>query len=146
MYPEFGSVVVGLFLADPALDADLAVDGQRFREAVVDVLAQRVQRNAALALPLAAGDVGATKAARALDTNALGAQRQTLFMGETLRGLLLNVYAFSIFGAVAFFAGWVALVGAVAMIVLAVYGFTHAHKLHKAELLEARAIESIPVS
>ncbi|MCA0330593.1 MAG: hypothetical protein LCI03_11925 [Actinobacteria bacterium] len=77
---------------------------------------------------------------------ALGAQRQTLFMGETLRGLLLNVYAFSIFGAVAFFAGWVALVGAVAMIVLAVYGFTHAHKLHKAELLEAPAIESIPVS
>jgi hypothetical protein len=77
---------------------------------------------------------------------ALGAQRQTLFMGETLRGLLLNVYAFGIFGTVAFIGGWVALAGAVAMVVLAAYGFTHAHKLHKQELLEAPAIESIPVS
>jgi hypothetical protein len=77
---------------------------------------------------------------------ALAGQRQTLFMGETLRGLLLNVYAFSIFGAVAFIAGWVAFAGALAMVGLAVYGFSHAHKLHKAELLEAPAIESIPVS
>ena len=77
---------------------------------------------------------------------ALGAQRQTLFMGETLRGLLLNVYAFSIFGMVAFIAGWVALVAAIVMLGLAIYGFVHAHKLHKQELLEAPAVESIPVS
>src|SRR5277367_2468770 len=66
---------VGLLLADPALDADLAVDGEGLGEAVVDVLAQRVQRHPALALPLAASDVGAAEAARALDLDALGAER-----------------------------------------------------------------------
>jgi hypothetical protein len=74
---------------------------------------------------------------------ALGQLRQTMFMGETLRGLLLNVYAFSIFGTVAFIAGWVALVAALVMVGLAIYGFMHAHKLHKVELLEAPAIEKI---
>jgi hypothetical protein len=76
---------------------------------------------------------------------ALGQLRQTMFMGETLRGLLLNVYAFSIFGTVAFIAGWVALAAAIVMLGLALYGFSHAHKLHKQELLEAPAVESIPV-
>src|SRR5580698_1929986 len=66
---------VGLLLADPALDADLAVDGEGLGEAVVDVLAQGVERNPALALPFAARDVGAAKAARALDLDALGAER-----------------------------------------------------------------------
>lgn len=73
----------------------------------------------------------------------LAGQRQTLFMGETLRGLLLNVYAFGIFGTVAFIAGWVALAAAIVMVGLAIYGFVHAHKLHKVELLEAPAIEKI---
>jgi hypothetical protein len=77
---------------------------------------------------------------------ALGAQRQTLFMGETLRGLLMNVYAFSIFGLVAYIAGWVAAIAALVMVGLAIYGFAHAHKLHKAELLEAPAVETIPVA
>src|SRR5271169_185305 len=36
--------------ADPALDADLARNGHRFREAVVDVGAQRVERHLALAV------------------------------------------------------------------------------------------------
>ncbi|MFC6238197.1 hypothetical protein [Longivirga aurantiaca] len=77
---------------------------------------------------------------------ALGQLRQTLFMGETLRGLLLNVYAFSIFGTVALIAGWVAAVAALVMLGLAIYGFSHAHKLHKQELLEAPSVESIPVA
>jgi hypothetical protein len=77
---------------------------------------------------------------------ALGQVRQTMFMGETLRGLLLNVYAFSIFGTVALIAGWVAAVAALVMIGLALYGFSHAHTLHKQELVSAPAVESIPVS
>lgn len=77
---------------------------------------------------------------------ALGAARQTLFMGETLRGLLLNVYAFSIFGLIAQIAGWVALGGAVAMALLSVAGFYHASKVNKTQLVGAPAIESIPVS
>jgi len=40
----------------------------------------------------------------------------------------------------------VALAAAVVMLGLALYGFSHAHKLHKAELLEAPAVESIPVA
>ena len=77
---------------------------------------------------------------------ALGQLRQTLFMGETLRGLLLNVYAFSIFGTVALIAGWVAAVAALVMVGLAIYGFSHAHTLHKQELLAAPSVESIPVA
>src|SRR5262249_16271508 len=38
-------------LEDPRLDADDAVGGLRFGEAVVDVRAERVQRNAAFARP-----------------------------------------------------------------------------------------------
>ena len=77
---------------------------------------------------------------------ALAAQRQTLFMGETLRGLLLNVYAFSIFGTIALIAGWVALVGAVLMAVLAIAGFVHGHNVSKEALVGAPEIESIPVA
>lgn len=77
---------------------------------------------------------------------ALAAQRQTLFMGETLRGLLLNVYAFSIFGTIALIAGWVALVGAVLMAVLAVAGYVHGHNVSKEALVGAPEIESIPVA
>jgi hypothetical protein len=66
---------VGLLFADPALDADLAVDGLGLGESVVDVLAQSVEGDAALALPFAAGDVGAAEAAGALDLDALGAER-----------------------------------------------------------------------
>ena len=42
-------------------------------EAVVDVGAQRVQRHAALAVPLLARHLGATEAAAALHADALGA-------------------------------------------------------------------------
>lgn len=76
---------------------------------------------------------------------ALGAQRQTLFMGETLRGLLLNVYAFSIFGAIAFLAGWVALAAAVVMTVLAIVGFVHGHKVSKDVLVGAPERETVTV-
>lgn len=62
---------------------------------------------------------------------ALGAQRQTLFMGETLRGLLLNAYAFSIFGTIAFIGGWVALAAAVVLYILAILGYVHGNKVDK---------------
>ena len=58
---------------DPDLDADDAVGGLGLGEAVVDVGAQRVQRHAALAVPLAARDLGAAEAARRLDADALRA-------------------------------------------------------------------------
>ena len=75
---------------------------------------------------------------------ALGAQRQTLFMGETLRGLLLNSYAFSIFGTVALVGGIVALLGSAVLLVLSVLGFGHARKATVLEPIGAPIAESIP--
>jgi len=74
----------------------------------------------------------------------LGAQRQTLFMGETLRGLLLNTYAFSIFGTVAYIGGLVALVAAVGLLLLATVGYIHARRLPHPTPSNAPAIESVP--
>jgi hypothetical protein len=56
---------------------------------------------------------------------ALGQVRQTLFMGETLRGLLLNAYAFSKLGAIAGIGAIVSFIGAGVMFLLAGLGFVH---------------------
>ena len=77
---------------------------------------------------------------------ALGAQRQTLFMGETLRGLLLNAYAFSIFGLLALIGGWVALVAAVLFAVLAIAGYVHGHNVSKETAIGAPEVERIPAA
>ena len=54
---------------------------------------------------------------------------QTVFRGETLRGLLLNAYAFSTIGYIAFIASIVAFIGAGVTAVLAVLGFAHARSV-----------------
>jgi len=56
------------------------------------------------------------------------AQRETLFKGETLRGLLLTSFGFSEFGTKAGQAATVAYIGAFIMLVLALAGFWHAAK------------------
>lgn len=55
---------------------------------------------------------------------------QTVFRGETLRGLLLNAYAFDTMGSVAFIGSIVAYIGAGLMALLAALGFAHARRLH----------------
>jgi hypothetical protein len=55
-------------------------------------------------------------------------QRDTLFRGETLRGLLLTSFGFSEFGAKAAQAATVAYIAAFVMFVLALAGFAHAAK------------------
>ena len=55
----------------------------------------------------------------------LQTQVDTVFKGETLRGLLLNAYAFWQMGQIALIGGIVALVAAVVMLILAVLGFLH---------------------
>jgi hypothetical protein len=57
----------------------------------------------------------------------LGQLRQTLFMGNTLRGLLLNAYAFGVMGTVAFWGAIAAFLGAAALIVLSLLGLRHEH-------------------
>lgn len=58
----------------------------------------------------------------------LAALEQTSFQGTTLRGLLLEAYAFSVFGTIAFWAGIAAFILAFVMVVLVVLGFYHARK------------------
>jgi hypothetical protein len=55
----------------------------------------------------------------------LGGQRTTLFMGETLRGLLLNAYAFGTLGKIAMTASYVMFLGGILFLILALLGFAH---------------------
>ncbi len=60
---------------------------------------------------------------------ALQAQAQTLFRGTTLRGLLLNAYAFWTVGRIAGIASVVSFAGAAALVLLTVLGFRHARRV-----------------
>ncbi len=55
------------------------------------------------------------------------------FKGETLRGLLLNAYAFGTMGTIAMYAAWVSFAGAAAMLVLALLGFLHLRRVSAEE-------------
>ena len=59
--------------------------------------------------------------------------RQTLFMGNTLRGLLLNAYAFSTMGEIAGYAAIASVAGATLLLVLAAIGLVHARRAREAE-------------
>jgi hypothetical protein len=59
---------------------------------------------------------------------ALGGLRQTLFMGNTLRGLLLYGYAFAMIGTIALYAALVSFAGAAALLVLSLLGIRHARR------------------
>ncbi|MCW2600512.1 MAG: hypothetical protein JWM02_2341 [Frankiales bacterium] len=52
----------------------------------------------------------------------------TMFKGETLRGLLLNAYAFGKMGQIAFVAAGIALASGLVMLILAVLGILHARR------------------
>jgi hypothetical protein len=56
----------------------------------------------------------------------LDAKVQTLFRGETLRGLLLTSYGFSIFGDRAQTAAWVCYILAFVLLLASIAGFVHA--------------------
>lgn len=70
-----------------------------------------------------------SSAARANPDNAkLKALKQTSFQGTTLRGLLLEAYAFSVFGTIAFWAAIAAFCLAFVMAILVGLGFYHARR------------------
>lgn len=54
---------------------------------------------------------------------------QTVFRGETLRGLLLNAYAFWQMGTIALYGAIASLVGAALMLILSVLGFLHLRRV-----------------
>jgi hypothetical protein len=60
---------------------------------------------------------------------ALGQLRQSLFMGNTLRGLLLYGYAFATMGTIAGIAAYVSFAGGIALLVLFLLGLWHARRV-----------------
>jgi hypothetical protein len=88
----------------------------------------------AKAAVLAAKDSGQNAASVAdlqAKADAITNQRNTLFKGETLRGLLLSSYAWATMGTIAGIAAIVAFVGAGVMLVLVVLGVVHKVRLRK---------------
>jgi hypothetical protein len=65
----------------------------------------------------------------------LGDLRQTLFMGNTLRGMLLEAYAFGTMGSIAGYGAIAALVGALVMLTLTFAGFMHIRRTPKSATL-----------
>jgi hypothetical protein len=63
--------------------------------------------------------------------NTVTTQRETLFKGETLRGLLLSSYGFSVFGTKAATAATVAYIAAGLLALLAMAGLIHAFRTPK---------------
>jgi hypothetical protein len=59
----------------------------------------------------------------------LQGQVQTLFRGETLRGMLLNAYAFWKFGQIALYSAIASLAGAVILFALTLLGLRHARRV-----------------
>ena len=71
----------------------------------------------------------------------LGALRQSLFMGDTLRGLLLYGYAFATIGTIAGIAAIVAFGAALLLLGLVMLGLRHARRVeHTAERLVAGGV------
>jgi hypothetical protein len=62
---------------------------------------------------------------------ALGQLRQTLFMGNTLRGLLLYGYAFATIGTIAGIAAYVSFGAGLVLMVLVALGLWHSHRVEK---------------
>lgn len=80
------------------------------------------------------------KAAATETCQSLGGLRQTMFMGSTLRGLLLYGYAFATIGTIAGIAAIVAFVAAAFLLVLVGFGFWHSRRAS-----HLVAVESQPV-
>ena len=65
------------------------------------------------------------------DLDKITGQRETMVKGETLRGLLLTSYGFSIFGEKAALAGMLSFLGAIVMLLASIAGFIHAFSTPK---------------
>jgi hypothetical protein len=76
---------------------------------------------------------------------ALKAEVQTVFTGTTLRGLLLEAYAFWQMGQIALIGAICAFAGAATMLVLSGLGFWHLRRTDPAqELFPAKAVPAQP--
>lgn len=81
-------------------------------------------------------------AARANPTNkTIAAEEATVFQGTTLRGMLLEAYAFGTMGTIMSWAAIASFIGGIIMAVLAIFGFVHAGRVTAAEQLGGSAPE-----
>jgi len=79
---------------------------------------------------------------------ALASQVQLVFQGETLRGLLLNAYAFGTIGKLTFIASIASFILAAGMALLTLLGVLHYRKVDEEEEIfsSPKAEESVPVN
>jgi hypothetical protein len=100
-------------IADGATYADLG-DPERAAKAAVEAA-------------VADGADEATVAELQAEADAVAGQRNSLFKGETLRGLLLSAYAWATVGTIAGYASYAALAAGGVMLVLVAFGIRHRH-------------------
>ncbi len=105
-------------------------DGATF----ADLGGPQSEARAALAAAQEAGEDEATIAELQGTVDEISGQRESLFRGETLRGLLLSTFAWSTIGRIAGIAATVAFVAAGMMLVLVVLGLVHRFRSPKAAL------------
>ncbi len=77
---------------------------------------------------------------------ALAGQVQTMFRGETLRGLLLNGYAFWQMGVVALWAAIACFIGAALLLLMAALGFAHLRRTPETVELMTGAAKDQPAT
>lgn len=87
------------------------------------------EAKAALEAAVAEGASDAEIAELEGEVATLEGQRNTLFKGETLRGLLLTAYAWATVGTIAGYAAIAAFAAGVLMVILVALGFRHHHKV-----------------
>src|SRR5262245_39249447 len=80
------------------------------------------------------------KAAASPEGQARAARRPTLFMVETLRGLLLYAYAFATMGTIAGIAALVSFGAAALLLVLVGFGFWHSRRASRAVAVEIQPV------
>ena len=90
-----------------------------------------IQTKAKIALADATAANASNVAELKADHDKLTGQRESMFKGETLRGLLLTSYGFSIFGEKAALAGMLSFLGALVMLLASIAGFIHAFSTPK---------------
>jgi hypothetical protein len=91
------------------------------------------EANAAVEEATASGASADEIAALEAEAAEITGQRNTLFKGETLRGLLLSAFAWSTVGEIAGYAAWAAFAAGAVMVVLVLLGWRHHHKVVVAE-------------
>jgi hypothetical protein len=87
------------------------------------------EAKAAVEAAQAGGADAATVAELQGEADAISGQRNTLFKGETLRGLLLSAFAWSTVGQIAGYAAYAAFAAGGVMLVLVLLGLRHHHKV-----------------